>query len=202
MGGGYHSRSPEEFRKFLEESRKHSGGGRFSRVRLVFILNLVLVVLVIGMVARTLNPGAFTIQSSSSKLKMESTTLYVKSSREGKDGFPTFFLFMKNENSSAEIRFPDPTWNFRILLSGKDGLNCLDKTWEIPERTLHPGKIEFERFRLKDEAIDSLPPDCKVKSSESFLERMFRKSGSKSGLKLEVVISHKDDRKLLSIENL
>ncbi|EMJ94195.1 hypothetical protein [Leptospira alstonii] len=202
MGGGYHSRSPEEFRKFLEESRKQSGGGRFSRVRLVFILNLVLVVLVIGMVARTLNPGAFTIQSSSPKSKMESTTLYVKSSREGKDGFPTFFLFMKNENDSAEIRFPDPTWNFRILLSGKEGLNCLDTVWEVPERTLHPGKIEFDRFRLKDEAIDSLPPDCKVKSSESFLERMFRRSGSKSGLKLEVIVSHKEDRKILSIENL
>ncbi|PKA05794.1 hypothetical protein CH375_03220, partial [Leptospira ellisii] len=52
MGGGYHSRSPEEFRKFLEESRKKSSGGKFSRIRLIFILNLVLVVLVIGMVER------------------------------------------------------------------------------------------------------------------------------------------------------
>ncbi|EMN15428.1 hypothetical protein LEP1GSC056_3691 [Leptospira borgpetersenii str. Brem 328] len=38
MGGGYHSRSPEEFRKFLEENRKQSSGGKFSRVRLIFIL--------------------------------------------------------------------------------------------------------------------------------------------------------------------
>ncbi|EMO63883.1 hypothetical protein LEP1GSC133_2367 [Leptospira borgpetersenii serovar Pomona str. 200901868] len=91
MGGGYHSRSPEEFRKFLEENRKQSSGGKFSRVRLIFILNLVLVVLVIGMVARTTLPGAFTIQSSSPKLKIGSITLYVKSSREGKEGFPTFF---------------------------------------------------------------------------------------------------------------
>ncbi|MCG6167439.1 hypothetical protein LFX25_06375 [Leptospira sp. FAT2] len=201
MGGGYHSRSPEEFRKFLEESRKQSGGGRFSRVRLIFILNLVLVVLVIGMVARTMNPSAFTIQSSSSKVRMEASTLYIKSSRDGKDGFPTFFLFMKNE-TETEIRFPDPTWKFTIFLSGKEGLNCIDAIWEVPERTIHPGKIEFARFRASDVTIDSLPPDCKIKSSENFWERIFRRTGGKSGLKLEVTVSHKEDKQILSIENL
>ncbi|EQA63907.1 hypothetical protein [Leptospira alexanderi] len=201
MGGGYHSRSPEEFRKFLEESRKQSSGGKFSRVRLIFILNLVLVVLVIGMVARTMNPGAFTVQSSSPKLKIGSVTLYVKSSREGKEGFPTFFLFMKNEDNSKETRFPDTGWNFKILLSNKDGINCVDTIWNVPQKTLYPGKIEFARFRLNDDAIDLLPPDCKTKSSENFLERIFRRVHSPSGLKLELIVSHKEDRKFLSIEN-
>ncbi|TGK24372.1 hypothetical protein EHQ05_15735 [Leptospira yasudae] len=201
MGGGYHSRSPEEFRKFLEESRKQSGGGRFSRVRLIFILNLVLVVLVIGMVARTTLPGAFTVQSSSSKVRMEASTLYVKSSRDGKDGFPTFFLFIKNETETA-IRFPDPTWKFQIFLSGKEGLNCLDTNWDVPERTIQPGKIEFARFRVNDDTIDSLPPDCKIKSSEGLLERIFRRAGGKSGLKLEVTVSHKEEKQILTIENL
>ncbi|PJZ31785.1 hypothetical protein [Leptospira kmetyi] len=201
MGGGYHSRSPEEFKKFLAESRKQSGGGKFSRIRLVFILNLVLVVLVIGMVARTMNPSAFTVQSSSSKVRMKDTTLYVKSSRDGKDGFPTFFLFMKNE-IYAEIRFPDPTWKFTILLSGKDGLNCLDTSWDVPERTLWPGKIEFARFRASDDTIASLPPDCKAKSSDGFIERIFRRTSSQSGLKLEVRVSHKEESQILTIENL
>ncbi|TGL97402.1 hypothetical protein EHQ76_14805 [Leptospira barantonii] len=202
MGGGYHSRSPEEFKKFLAESRKQSGGGKFSRVRLVFILNLVLVVLVIGMVAKTMNPGAFTVQSSSPKVRMDSVTLYVKSSREGKEGFPTLFLFIKNEESAQEIRFPNSDWNFRISLNTKEGLNCLDSAWEVPERTLHPGKIEFARFKLNDEAADALPPDCKVKSPDGFVDRMFRRTASQSGLKLEVGISHREDRKVLTIENL
>ncbi|MDL5245091.1 hypothetical protein QRD38_04630 [Leptospira weilii] len=201
MGGGYHSRSPEEFRKFLEESRKQSSGGKFSRVRLIFILNLVLVVLVIGMVARTMNPGAFTVQSSSPKFKIGSITLYVKSSREGKEGFPTFFLFMKNEDNSKETRFPDTSWNFKILLSNKDGINCVDTIWNVPQKTLYPGKIEFARFRLDDDAIDLLPPDCKVKASESFLERVFRRVHSPSGLKLELIVSHKEGQTFLSIEN-
>ncbi|ABJ79505.1 hypothetical protein IQB76_02765 [Leptospira borgpetersenii serovar Hardjo-bovis] len=201
MGGGYHSHSPEEFRKFLEENRKQSSGGKFSRVRLIFILNLVLVVLVIGMVARTTLPGAFTIQSSSPKLKIGSITLYVKSSREGKEGFPTFFLFMKNEDDSKETRFPDTSWNFKILLNSKDGINCVNTIWNVPQKTLYPGKIEFARFRLSDDAIDSLPPDCKTKSFENFLERIFRKVHSQSGLKLVLIISHKEGQKFLSIEN-
>lgn len=201
MGGGYHSRSPEEFRKFLEESRKQSGGGKFSRIRLIFILNLVLVVLVIGMVARTMNSSAFTIQSSSPKLRMDALTLFVKSSREGKEGFPTLFLFMKNEENS-EIRFPSKDWNFKILLSNKDGLNCLDSDWDVPERTLHSGKIEFARFKLNDEAVDALPPDCKAKSSDGFIDRIFRRTSSQSGLKLEVIVSKKEKKEILAIENL
>ncbi|WP_061278298.1 hypothetical protein [Leptospira interrogans] len=203
MGGGYHSRSPEEFKKFLEENRKRSSNsGKFSRIRLIFILNLVLVVLVIGMVARTTLPGAFTVQSSSSKVNFGSITFYVKSSREGKDGFPTFFLFIKNEYNSGEIRFPDPTWKFRILLSNKEGLSCLDTSWKVSERSILPGKIEFERFRLNDDAIDSLPPDCKIKTSDGFIERIFRRTSGKSGLKLEVTISHEEEREVLTIENL
>ncbi|MFA4794666.1 hypothetical protein [Leptospira kirschneri] len=203
MGGGYHSRSPEEFKKFLEENRKRSSsGGKFSRIRLIFVLNLVLVILVIGMVARTTLPGAFTVQSSSSKVSLGSITFYVQSSREGKDGFPTFFLFMKNEYNSGETRFPDPTWKFRILLSNKEGLNCLNTFWKISERSIYPDKIEFERFRLNDDVIDSLPPDCKIKTSDSFLEKIFRRTSGKSGLKLEVTISHEEEREVLTIENL
>lgn len=176
--------------------------GKFSRIRLIFVLNLVLVILVIGMVARTTLPGAFTVQSSSSKVSLGSITFYVQSSREGKDGFPTFFLFMKNEYNSGATRFPDPTWKFRILLSNKEGLNCLDTFWKISERSIYPDKIEFERFRLNDDVIDSLPPDCKIKTSDSFLEKIFRRTSGKSGLKLEVTISHEEEREVLTIENL
>ncbi|EMI70264.1 hypothetical protein [Leptospira noguchii] len=203
MGGGYHSRSPEEFKKFLEENRKRSSSsGKFSRIRLIFILNLVLVVLVIGMVARTTLPGTFTVQSSSSKVNLGAFTFYVKSSREGKDGFPTFFLFMKNEYTSGETRFPDSTWKFRILLSTKEGLNCLDTSWKVSERSIYPGKIEFERFRLNDDAINSLPSDCKIKTSDSFLEKILRRTSTKSGLNLDVIVSHGGEQKTLSIENL
>ncbi|EMO45103.1 hypothetical protein [Leptospira santarosai] len=202
MGGGYHSRSPEEFKKFLEESRKQSGGGKFSRVRLIFILNLVLVVLVIGMVARTMNPTAFTVQSSSSKLQIESVTLYVKSSREGKEGFPTFFLFMKNENGSKEFRFPNSSFNFKISVSNKEGLNCLAKKWDVSERNLVPDKIEFARFRLSDDEISSLPPDCKIQSESGFWGRVFSRMNRKSGLTLRLLIEHSGKSETLTIENL
>lgn len=109
---------------------------------------------------------------------------------------------MKNEYNSGETRFPDPTWKFRILLSNKEGLNCLDTFWKISERSIYPDKIEFERFRLNDDVIDSLPPDCKIKTSDSFLEKIFRRSVNKSGLNLDVIISHKEELKTLSIENL
>ncbi|PJZ53535.1 hypothetical protein [Leptospira adleri] len=202
MGGGYHSRSPEEFRKFLEESRKRSSSGRFSRVKLIFVLNLVLVVLVVGMVVKTMTPGAFSVQSSSSKLRIGSALVYVKSSREGKEGVPTFFLFMKNEGHSKELRFPEEDRKFRILLSNQEGLNCLEKDWDIIERNLDPGKIEFARFQFDEKEFLSLPLDCRIQSEGSFLEKIFRRKSNQSGLKLEVKISGKEGENVLTIQNL
>ncbi|RHX85662.1 hypothetical protein [Leptospira stimsonii] len=202
MGGGYHSRSPEEFRKFLEESRKRSSSGKFSRVKVIFILNLVLVVLVVGMVVRTMTPGAFSVQSSSSKLRIGSALVYLKSSREGKEGVPTFFLFMKNEGESKELRFPSEGMKFRILLSNQEGLNCLEKDWEVIERNLDPGKIEFARFQFDEKEFASLPPDCKIQPEGNFIERIFRRTSAKSGLKLDLKISGKEGETVLAIPNL
>ncbi|MBM9500211.1 hypothetical protein JWG44_08110 [Leptospira sp. 201903071] len=202
MGGGYHSRSPEEFRKFLEESRKRSSSGKFSRVKLIFVLNLVLIVLVIGMVVRTMTPGAFAVQSSSSKLKIGPALVYAKSSREGKEGVPTFFLFMKNEGDSKELRFPEKNRKFRIFLSNKEGLKCLEADWEVMERNLDPGKIEFARFQFDEKEFVSLPPDCKIQPEGSFLERIFRRTSVKNGLKLEIRISGIEEEKILTIQNL
>ncbi|MBM9576043.1 hypothetical protein JWG45_02655 [Leptospira sp. 201903070] len=202
MSGGYHSRSPEEFKKFLEESRKRSSSGKFSRVKLIFVLNLVLIVLVIGMVVRTMTPGAFAVQSSSSKLRIGSALVYAKSSREGKEGVPTFFLFMKNESDSKELRFPDAKTKFRILLSTGEGLKCLEENWEIEERNLDPGKIEFARFQFKEYDFVSLPSDCRIQPEASFLERIFRRTSSKSGLNVEIRISEKSEEKILTIQNL
>ncbi|AOP33525.1 hypothetical protein A0128_06500 [Leptospira tipperaryensis] len=202
MSGGYHSRSPEEFRKFLEESRKRASSGKFSRVKIVFVLNLVLIVLVIGMVVRTMTPGAFAVQSSSSKLKIGSALVYVKSSREGKEGVPTFFLFMKNESDSKELRFPEENLKFRISLSNQEGLNCLEKDWEVIERNLDPGKIEFARFQFDEKEFAALPLDCKIYSEGSFVERIFRKTATKNGLRLDLKISGKEGEKILTIQNL
>ncbi|XDD51394.1 hypothetical protein AB3N59_06495 [Leptospira sp. WS92.C1] len=202
MAGGYHSRSPEEFRKFLEESRGKSGSSKFSRIRLIFILNLVLVVLVIGMVAKTMSPAAFTVQSSSSKIKIESLTLYVKASGDGKDGFPTFFLFIKNEETSKIVRFPSADWKFKIFLSTQESLSCVESDWVVPERDLKPEKIEFARLRLSDETIESLPPDCKIKAPQGPIERILSRFQSKTGLKLEVKISNKQTEQTLKIDSL
>ncbi|TGK31067.1 hypothetical protein EHQ12_03215 [Leptospira gomenensis] len=202
MGGGYHSRSPEEFRKFLDESRKKSSGGKFSRIRLIFILNLVLVVLVIGMVARAMNPSSFGVQATSPKIKLDSIVFYVKSAREGKSGFPAFFLFMKNENESKELRFPNGEWKFKLALNSPEGIECISDEWIVPERNLFPGKIEFARFRWSDETVSKLPPDCRTDSDPSFLERIFHRINRQSGLTLRLSIEHSGKSETLNVENL
>ncbi|MDI7189844.1 hypothetical protein [Leptospira santarosai] len=198
MGGGYHSRSPEEFKKFLEESRKQSGGGKFSRVRLIFILNLVLVVLVIGMVARTMNPSSFGMQATSQKIKLDSIVFYAKSARE--NDFPTFFLFFKNE--SKQLRFPNGEWRFKVSLNARDGLECISDEWIVPERNLFPGKIEFSRFRWNDEIVSKLPPDCRIDPNSGFWGRVFSRMNRKSGLTLRLLIEHSGKSEVLTIENL
>ncbi|AVQ10676.1 Uncharacterized protein XB16_0329 [Leptospira santarosai] len=200
MGGGYHSRSPEEFKKFLEESRKQSGGGKFSRVRLIFILNLVLVILVIGMVARTMNPNTFGMQATSRKIKLDSVVFYAKSVRE--NDFPSFFLFFKNENESKQLRFPNGEWRFKVSLNARDGLECISDEWVVPERNLFPGKIEFSRFRWNDEIVSKLPPDCRIDPNPGFWGRVFSRMNRKSGLTLRLSIEHSGKSEVLTIENL
>ncbi|PKA05795.1 hypothetical protein, partial [Leptospira ellisii] len=139
---------------------------------------------------------------TSQNIKLDSILFYAKSAREGKSGFPTFFLFMKNENESKELRFPNGEWKFRISLNARDGLECISDEWVVSERNLFPGKIEFARFRWNDETVSRLPPDCRTDPDPGFLERIFNRINRQSGLTLRLSIEHAGKSETLNIENL
>ncbi|TGK00928.1 hypothetical protein EHO59_13490 [Leptospira semungkisensis] len=173
MSKGYHSRSPEEFQEFLKKSREDHKSK--TRGKLILFFDLILLLFIFAAVAKVLNPLAFSGQSESKELKLQSLSFRLSSSRENTKELPTFFLFLKNQGTES-VQFPNAKDKIRIHISTSEGLNCLQDSWELAQKTVEPGSTEFYRYEPSSELIQILPPECKVpaKSVWNNLSSAFR----------------------------
>ncbi|TGK05262.1 hypothetical protein EHQ53_16600 [Leptospira langatensis] len=173
MSKGYHSRSPEEFQEFLKKSREDNKNK--SRGKLILFFDLILLLFIFAAVAKVLNPLAFSGQSESKEIKIQNLSFRLSSSRESTKDLPTFFLFLKNQGNET-VQFPDAKDRIQVRISTSDGLNCLQDPWTLISKKVEPGSTEFYRYEPSSEAIQNLPPECKipVKSVWNNLSSAFR----------------------------
>lgn len=88
MGKGYHSRSPEEFRDFLKQIQ--TKGKEKSRTKLILLFDLILLLFIFAVVARIVNPLAFTGKKESNQITVSGVQLRVSESRDGGHQLPVF----------------------------------------------------------------------------------------------------------------
>ncbi|TGL59021.1 hypothetical protein [Leptospira sarikeiensis] len=185
MSKGYHSRSPEEFQEFLRKNRQVDKSN--NRAKLVLFFDVILLIFIFAVVARILNPLAFSGQSESKEISSQSLSYRLSSSKENSKDFPTFFLFLKNKGTE-EVYFPKDKDKIRILVKSGDTLYCFEDTWSIPPKKLEPGSTHFFRYETSSEVISGLPPECKSaeRSVWNNISQTFR-GGKKRSFRAEIL---------------
>ncbi|EQA47042.1 hypothetical protein LEP1GSC050_0777 [Leptospira broomii serovar Hurstbridge str. 5399] len=159
MGKGYHSRSPEEFRDFLKQIQ--TKGKEKSRTKLILLFDLILLLFIFAVVARIVNPLAFTGKKESNQITVSGVQLRVSESRDGGHQLPVFFLFMTN-SGSIDVKYPSIGTKLTGKISTNTGLSCLQEEWQVPSRIIAAGKTEFFRYEPNADRVGKLPDECKV----------------------------------------
>ncbi len=173
MSKGYYSRSPEEFKEFLQKKRDGDKGK--TRTRLILFFDVILLLFIFAVVARLLNPIAFTGQSESKEIRLRNLQLRLTADRESGKELPTFFLFFKNPGAETGT-FPEKNETVQIKILTGEGLNCFSDTLKIPEKKIEPGKAEFYRYEPDSNLATTLPLECKTptKSILNNITKVFR----------------------------
>lgn len=158
MSKGYHSRSPEEFQDFLRKSR--DAGKSKNRSKLILFFDVILLLFIFSVVAKLLNPLAFSGQTESKEISSGFVSYRLSSSKENSKEFPIFFLFLKNKGTER-LSFPNEGTRIRVFIKSGD-LNCLEDSWTLASKTLEPGSTNFFRYEISSERFSALPPECRT----------------------------------------
>ena len=154
---GYHSRSPEELKDFLESMNKSSRKRNWKNLIILFDISLVL--LIFFVMNRTLNPE-WNVKISN-KIVSENLEMYLTRMVESDPQTVTYF-FMCTNTSSQSIVFPSENDRFSFTFSTKNGLDCIKKQTLFTPETLVAGKTGYFSIEIKKDEFDPLPPDCKA----------------------------------------
>lgn len=158
MSKGYHSRSPDEFQDFLRKSK--DAGKSNNRSKLILFFDVILLLFIFSVVAKLLNPLAFTGQTESKEISSGFVSYRLSSSKENSKDFPIFFLFLKNKGTES-LSFPNTEDKIKVFIKSGD-LNCLEDSWTLASKNLEPGSTNFFRYEISSELLTHLPPECKT----------------------------------------
>ncbi|GBF38679.1 hypothetical protein LPTSP1_16730 [Leptospira johnsonii] len=196
MSKGYHSRSPEEFQDFLRKSK--DAGKSNNRSKLILFFDVILLLFIFSVVAKLLNPLAFSGQTESKEISSGFVSYRLSSSKESPKEFPIFFLFLKNKGTES-LSFPNTEDKIRVFIKSGD-LNCLEDSWTLISKKLEPGSTNFFRYEISSALLSNLPPECKTqeKSILNNITGVFQ-GGKKRSFHAEIL--RKDENISLEIPN-
>lgn len=157
MGQGYHSRSPEEFKKYLKSL--DLGSRKRNWRQIILLVDVVLLVLVFYMVFRALNPG-LADNTQSQKQLVEGIPSYLFLSREKDLDFQGYFWFFENK-TSVPLTIPRKEWKVRFRILSKEGKLCYDEPLQFPTKTIQPEGRDFLYHNISIAKLNKLPADCR-----------------------------------------
>lgn len=155
MGQGYHSRSPEEFRQYLDSLNKNKK--KRSLTQVIIIVDILLLMWVFYMISRFLFPGMETSFKPSNKVRIDNTEVYFVKSNENTESETTFFLFASNK-SNKDTSFPPEDTKLIFNIHNKTvEKECLQKKLAFSPKVLKAGVVESLSFTVhENELADSL----------------------------------------------
>jgi hypothetical protein len=140
MGEGYHSRSPEEFRKYLESLNPKTRKKNW--IQIMILLDIIILLFVFYMISKKITPDMEISFKPSNKIEYAGLEAYILRSNDSeKDSF-SYFMFVKNETDS-EILFPSKDSKIIFYIQNNLSEECFQKDIIFPEKKIKPKQKEF-----------------------------------------------------------
>ena len=150
MGSGYHSRSPEELRQYLDslnlKNRKRPW------MQYIIFANIIGILFVMFVIFQDKSLGLGSSFKASNKIQTGELETYFTKSNESTPESVSYFLFVKN-TSQIENNFPKQDMQILFTLTTEEKEECLQKKIDLQTKTIESKKIEFFSFVVEEPEI-------------------------------------------------
>lgn len=151
MGSGYHSRSPEELRQYLESLNLKSKKKPW--MQYIIFANIIGILFVMFVIFQDKSLGLGSSFKASNKIQLEDLESYFTRSNESTQESVTYFLFVKNISTSQENTFPKQNMQILFTLTTEEKEECLQKKIDFQTKKIEVKKIEFFSFTVEEPEI-------------------------------------------------
>lgn len=197
MGSGYHSRSPEELRQYLDSLNLKSK--RKPLMQYIIMGNILGILFVLYVLLQDQGLGKPNFKPSN-KIQFEELEAYYTRSNESSLVSISYFLFVKN-SSDKEIFFPKEEMQILFTLTTEEREECLQKKIDFSPKKISSKTTEFFSLQIEDKEIKKTPT-CDTffhKKKKNGFTELFTKANSKFTPDLNIIYKNQIYR--MSIPN-
>lgn len=150
MGNGYHSRSPEELRKYLESLNLKPNKKPW--MHYIIFANIIGVLFVIFVIIQDKSLGLGFSFKASNKIQVSELESYFVMTNESNVDSVTYFLFVQNQSHTESI-FPKEDMKVLFTLTTDEKEECLQKLIDLQTKKIMAQKTEFFSFSIEESEI-------------------------------------------------
>jgi hypothetical protein len=168
MAKGYHSRSPEEFKEYLQNLQNTKRKKNWKQI-LIFI-DIILLMLIFYFVYQNINPGIMNSSGSSGKVTWNQASLSLTASQYNSSANILTYLLVENSTNSS-FEFPEPGLHYAYYWKSEKRETCKYSKYDI--------KIAQRTIQAKSSTVIEIPipsPDAASKIYECSKEYLSEKS--------------------------
>jgi len=197
MAKGYHSRSPEELREYLNKVNRPQKKRRW--IQIILYIDIFILMIVFYFVAKNSDPTLGHTGSKSKKIVENGFQIYLEKSEQHDKENANYFVFVKNLTGNARIFPESPSDKFEYKIKSPSGLTCVSDTLDFDKKNIKPNETEFFSFSISKKKIREMPPECidsLTSTSRGFSNFFSAKKGlgifsfSKNGKDTEILLEN------------
>ena len=156
MKNGYHSRTPEEFQKYIREKNPETKKRLW--IQIFILADILILFLVFFLVSsRLTEPGASV--KTSNKISSGNLVFYMTGREGGAPETTGYFLFIENRGNERII-FPPKKSTALFKLTSNGQLFCGSQEITLNPRPVEPADTAVIPFRVDKNIIVGLPDEC------------------------------------------
>lgn len=198
MAKGYHSRSPEELREYLDSLNLKTR--KKPRLQYIILANIIGILFVMFVILQDRGIGTGVTFKASNKIQIENMEAYFTKSNESTSDTATYFLFVKNQ-TKTEKSFPPLDAQILFVLATEEKEECLQKNIPLQRKNISQENTEFFTFSINEPEIK------RSETCDTFFHRIQKKgfqnlfSRGNSKFTPELNIIYKNQIYRMSISN-
>lgn len=186
MAKGYHSRTPEELREYLESLNKKSKKRNW--IQIFIFIDILIILFAFYHVTKNFSPDFQSIFKPSNKIYINNSEIYFSKSNDSTETDYSYFMFYKNI-SIEEKKFPSENQKFFFSIYNKDNEVCISKELNFNTKKILAKGKEFFSFELNQKEIPE-KADCIEffkKADYRGMSNFFKKTKTKFYLELNLL---------------
>lgn len=162
MSGGYHSRSPDEFREYVAKLNKPPR--KKTWVQFIILADIVILLFLFLFYLNNLNKtGSKELLLKSNKVTKDNLNFHFSRGEDFKNGFSQYFLFVQNTGNlkTGDYLFPTPNTLIEFKLVANASLICGKVDITLHPKAIKPDSTEFFSFTMPKSLIEGAPEICR-----------------------------------------